>query len=258
MTTEEFIISLFCEVDDRMGKVGKHPQASLYPSEVVTIGMLRTLKGGSFRGFYRWLRRDFAALFGGLPERTRLQRLLVRQRHWCRQFMAEATEWAVLDSYAIELVHPARQAHCAWMYKLWDKGGRWLVGVRSGWLVNAQGQIVTCGWQPTLWRGDQAFFSLLEGVAEQVPVLTDMGFRRAGGLPVNVTLCRRGEHPERMLVETVFALLTRVCGLKHLNYRSKTALSAHLGYVAALYNTLLALAWQADERRPLAIAQFSL
>lgn len=258
MTTEEFIISLFCEVDDRMGQIAKHPQASLYPSEVVTIGMLRTLKGGSFRSFYRWLTRDFSALFGGLPERTRLQRLLLRQRHWCRHFMASASKWAVLDSYAIELVHPVRQTRTAWMYKLWDKGGRWLVGVRSGWLVNEQGQIVSCGWQPTLWRGDQAFFVLLEGHAEQVPVLTDLGFRRSGGVPGNVTLCRRGEHPERMLVETVLALLTRVCGLKQLSYRSKVALSAHLGYVAALYNTLLALAWQADAGRPLAIAQFSL
>lgn len=258
MTTEEFIITLFCEVDDRMGKQPKHPQAKLYPSEIVTIGLLRALKGGSFRAFYRWLSRDFRALFGRLPERTRLQRLLLRQRHWCQAFMASATDWAVLDSYAIELVHPARQARSPWMYKLWDKGGRWLVGVRSGWLINQQGQLVSCGWQPTFWRGDQAFLVLLEGRAEQVPVFADLGFRRAGGIPANVQLCKRGEHAERMLIERVFAILTRVCGLKHLSYRSMRAFSAHLGYVAALYNTLLALAWQAGEGRPLAIAQFSL
>ncbi len=48
MTTEDFIISLFCLVDDRMGKVEKRSDALLYPSELVTIGLLYALKGGSF------------------------------------------------------------------------------------------------------------------------------------------------------------------------------------------------------------------
>ena len=68
MTTEEFIIQLFCWVDDVMGDVPKHPQARLYPSEVVTIGLLYALKGGYFRSFYRWLQQGFAPLFAGLPE----------------------------------------------------------------------------------------------------------------------------------------------------------------------------------------------
>lgn len=33
----------------------------------VTIGILFALKGGHFCAFYRWLKRDFAALFAGLP-----------------------------------------------------------------------------------------------------------------------------------------------------------------------------------------------
>jgi hypothetical protein len=260
VTTEEFIITLFCQVDDRMGKVAKHPQAKLYPSEVVTIGMLFALKGGSFRSFDRWLKRDFASLFAGLPERSRLHRLLLQHRGWTKHFLASAREWLVLDSYAIELSHPVRYRHTARQlgYKLRDKGGRWLIGVRSGWLVNAAGQIVNWGWQPSMWRGDQAFFVLLEVAPASMPVLTDSGFRQAGGIPANVTLCQRGEHNERMVVETVLALLTRVCGLKQLFHRSKAALSARLGYVAALYNSLLQLAWQNTEGRPLAIAQFSL
>ncbi len=76
MTTELIIILIFCYVDDRMRDVMKHPDAKLYPSELVTIGILFSLKGVSFRAFYRWLKRDFAALFGGLPDRTRLQRAL--------------------------------------------------------------------------------------------------------------------------------------------------------------------------------------
>ena len=45
MTTELIIIGIFCIVDDMMGKMEKHPQAKLYPSESVTIGRLFALKG---------------------------------------------------------------------------------------------------------------------------------------------------------------------------------------------------------------------
>lgn len=51
MTTEDIIIHIFCKVDDRMPNVKKHPQAKLYPSELVTIGLLFALKGGYFRAF---------------------------------------------------------------------------------------------------------------------------------------------------------------------------------------------------------------
>jgi hypothetical protein len=68
MTTEEIIIQMFCSVDDEIGSMPKHPQARLYPSEVVTIGILFALKGGHFRAFYRWLSRDYAALFAGLED----------------------------------------------------------------------------------------------------------------------------------------------------------------------------------------------
>ena len=45
MTTEEFITELYCRVDDQMRDVPKHPQAKLYPSEVVTLALLFALKG---------------------------------------------------------------------------------------------------------------------------------------------------------------------------------------------------------------------
>jgi hypothetical protein len=68
MTTEDIIIHIFCHVDDRMkgeADIVKHPPARLYPSELVTIGILWALKGVSFRAFYRWLKRDYDALFAG-------------------------------------------------------------------------------------------------------------------------------------------------------------------------------------------------
>jgi len=58
MTTLDFITALFSEVDDQMRDTPKHPDARLWPSEVVTLGLLRALKGGGNRAFYRWLTRD--------------------------------------------------------------------------------------------------------------------------------------------------------------------------------------------------------
>src|SRR5215472_2442388 len=76
MTTIEFITALFCQVDDQLSGLPKHPEARLWPSEVVTLGLLHALKGVGNRPFYRWLTRDYRTLFPRLPERTRLFRLL--------------------------------------------------------------------------------------------------------------------------------------------------------------------------------------
>ena len=46
MTTEEIIIHLFCSVELHLPPRKKHPQAKLYPSELVTIGILFAIKGG--------------------------------------------------------------------------------------------------------------------------------------------------------------------------------------------------------------------
>ena len=147
MTTEDFIIELFCWVDDQMGEVEKHPQARLYPSELVTIGLLFALKGGYFRAFYRWLARDFAALFGGLPERTRLQRLLTVHQGWCVLFLAEPTFFTVIDSYGIELIHPIREGRSPrQMGKKGKSNWRWMVGMKLCWLLNDRGQVVSWAW----------------------------------------------------------------------------------------------------------------
>jgi hypothetical protein len=69
------ITALFYEVDEQLRAIPKHPEAPLWPSEVVTLGLLHALKGGGNRAFYRWLTRDYRALFPQLPERTRLFRL---------------------------------------------------------------------------------------------------------------------------------------------------------------------------------------
>ena len=109
MTTAEFIIALFYRIDNQMHDVPKHPQAALYPSEVVALAMLYALKGGSKRAFYRWLCRDWRAFFPRLPERTRLFRLFAAHADWTAAFLAAPSTLGVIDSYGIELIHPVRE-----------------------------------------------------------------------------------------------------------------------------------------------------
>ena len=109
VTTEDIIIHIFCNVDDRLSGVQKIPQAKLHPSEVVTIGILFALKGRHFRAFYRWLSRDFAALFGGLPERTALLRQIRDQQVHTNRLLALPSVLNVADNYPIELLFPIRE-----------------------------------------------------------------------------------------------------------------------------------------------------
>src|SRR5438067_8833778 len=94
LSTEVFITELFGRVDDRMREVPKHPQANLWPGEVVTLAILFALKGVGERAFYRWLVRDWLPLFPRLPERTRLFRLFAAHRSWAERFLAEPTFFA--------------------------------------------------------------------------------------------------------------------------------------------------------------------
>ena len=45
MMTVEFIMALFYEVYEQIGAIPKHPEAHLWPSEVLTLGLLHALKG---------------------------------------------------------------------------------------------------------------------------------------------------------------------------------------------------------------------
>ena len=67
MSTVDFITALFYEVDEQLRTIPKHPEALLWPSEVVTLGLLHALKGVGNRPFYCWLTRDYRPLFPRLP-----------------------------------------------------------------------------------------------------------------------------------------------------------------------------------------------
>jgi hypothetical protein len=63
MTTQDFILTLFCQVDDQMAAVPKRPDAKRSPSQVVTLALLFAIKGVGARACYRWLLRDYQAWF---------------------------------------------------------------------------------------------------------------------------------------------------------------------------------------------------
>ena len=262
MTTEEFIIALFCEIDDRMPSMTKHPQAKQYPSELVTIGLLFALKGGYFRAFYRWLKRDFDGHFGGLPHRTRLQRLLYTHREWCQVFLAEASFFTVIDSYGIELIHPIREGRSDQQIgKKGKSNWRWIVGGKLCFVLNHLGLIVAWECDTANVYDGSAFQHLVEQLQEEMLLFADMGFAKVDWQPTNLRLCHRGEWNVRMVVETVFSMLTYVCHFKHMAHKSWDYFESHLGYAMALFNLLVE--WhglQPDDYGfvHLSIAEFSL
>src|SRR5438552_3360214 len=171
MTTLDFITALFYEVDEQMGAIPKHPEAHLWPSEVVTLGLLHALKGVGNRAFYRWLTRDYRPLFPRLPERTRLFRLFRTHQDWTQVFLASPTVLGVIDTYGIELIHPMREGRSP--QQIGRKGlsnHRWIVGGKLCLLLNQWGLIVA--WAcATANVADNTFQWLIRQCEERMMVL---------------------------------------------------------------------------------------
>jgi hypothetical protein len=265
----EFVIELFCRVDDAMKGVVRHPQSKLHPSEIVALGLLFALRGIGERAFYRWADRELRSLFPHLPERTRLFRLLSVHRDWTRRFLAKPTTFGVADSFGIELLHP-------WRYGRSDKqigkkgysNHRWIVGAKFGFVLNQWGLVVD--WDTnTANVHDTSFLPLItqfeqkeEGVLQSVDmiVLADSNFHSQTD-PANLKICARGEWNQRMLIETVLSMFTGVCKLKRLAHRVWTYLNARLAFAMAAFNICASwngLAPDEDGFIRLSIAQFSI
>ena len=240
MTQEQFIIELFCRVDDMLPKTEEHHQAKLSLSELVTLGLLMALKGTSQHAFYRWIGQNWIGLFPALPERTRLFRRLKTHRKLTEKFLAEPTLFGVIDSYGIEMCHPIRENHQPNRNRIGKKGfasWKWIVGGKLCLLTNKFGLVTS--WQiKTANVSDQEFLPLVEAVSDKMIVLADIGFRRKINQPENLKICRRGEWNDRMLIETVFSLLWQVCKLKHLRQRVWAYFEMRLAFTVALFNLL--------------------
>jgi hypothetical protein len=251
MTTEDFIIGLFCRIDDRMKSVVKHSQAHLYPSEIVTLAVLFALKGVGDRAFYRWISRDWRSLF---PQfRTHAD--------WTDYFLAEPTVLGVADSYGIELLHPYRQGRSPkQMGKKGFSNHRWIVGGKLGWVLNQFG-LITAWDCATANVYDTVFHPLIRRFEDQMLVLADHGFFSKQGNPPNLKICPRGSWNVRMIVETVLSMLTTVCHFKHVAHRVWAYFRARLAFtVAAFYLLVQWNGLQPDAQGfiHLSIAEFSL
>jgi hypothetical protein len=114
------------------------------------------------------------------------------------------------------------------------------VGVKFCPVLNGRGQIVQWDFgTANLHDGD--FQETLEAV--QMGVLTDTGFHRSGrrgGDYGSLLVCSRGQANLRMLIETVFSLLSRLWCLKHITERAWKGVEARLAATVAAYNLL----WQ--------------
>lgn len=261
MTTSDFVMELFCGIDDKMSDAPKHPQASLYPSEVVTLAFMFAIKGVGNRAFYRWLKNDWVDWFPNLPDRTRLFRLFKTHRKWTERFLAEQTTLGVIDTFGIELIHPIREGRSP--QQIGKKGisnHRWIVGGKLCIVLNKLGLVVA--WDcDTANISDNTFQPLIKQFEEKMIIFGDSSFHCAKGDPTNLKLCERGQWNDRMLIETVFSMLTLVMHFKKIMHRVWDYFQMRLAFTIAAYNLLVQ--WhglQPDENGfvRLSIAEFSL
>ena len=182
---------------------------------------------------------------------------------WCEDLLAEPTFFTVIDTYGIELIHPIREGRS--VEQLGKKGKsnrRWIVGIKLCWLVNDRGEVVAWAWN-TANVHDQTFRPLAHQFDGETIVLSDFGFKKAGEVARNLKFCAHKTWSERMIVETMFSLVTRVCRLKHMAQRTARSIETHLTCVSALFNLLLTLNRRLEpdaspEDRLLKIAQYAL
>jgi len=260
-TTIEFISALFCQVDDNLADLPKHPDARLWPSEVVTLGLLHALKGVGNRAFSRWLTRDSRALFPRLPERTRLFRLFRTHHDWTQVFLAAPTVLGVIDTYGIELIHPMREGRSP--QQIGRKGlsnHRWIVGGKLCLLLNQYGLVVAWACD-TANVADNTFQWLIRQFEERMIILSDTAFHATEGDPTNLKLCQRGEWEDRILIETVLSMLTLVCHFKKVMHRAWEYFHARLAFTMAAFNVLVqwhGLLPNASGFVPLSMAEFGL
>jgi hypothetical protein len=261
MTTWDLSIALVYHVDEQLHDLPKHPEAHLWPSEVVPVGLLHALKGVGNRAFHRWLTRAYRSLLLRLPERTRLFRLCKTHQDWTRAFLAAPTVLGVIDTYGSELLHPLREGRSP--QHIGRKGlskHRWIVGGKLCLWLHQYGLVVG-GDGATAHVPAHTFQWLSQQVDGRMMVLSDTGFHAAEGAPANRTRCQRGEWQDRMLVETVRSRLTLACPCKKVMHRVWTYGHARLACTMAAFNVLVQ--WHGLQPNtsgfvPLSIAAFRL
>jgi hypothetical protein len=231
---EDIIVHLYCAISDVLGDGDcKHSQGHLWLSEIVLLGVLHSLKGGSFRQFYTWLwRRNLVHL----PERSRLGRLLRTHRATCDAFLGKRGFFNVMDTFGIEIIRPIREGRSAESTALaWKgkSGHRWIVGRKICVCINGDGEIVAFG-QAGANISDKEF-NQLANHPDSI-TLADAGFRSKTAIPSTLKICKRGEWNNRMSVETLFSLWDRICNAKRMCVKSLEGFKTRITYLVTLTN----------------------
>ena len=177
-------------------------------------------------------------------------------------FLAEPSLIGVIDSYGIELLHPIREGRSD--EQLGRKGisnHRWIVGGKLCYVLNHLGLIVSWDCDTANVYDGSAFQRLVDELADDMVIFSDIGFEKKDWHPTNLRLCKRGEWNVRMLVETCLSMLTYICHFKHSRHKVWAYFATKLGFTMALFNLLVQwYGFQPDETGfvPLSIAEFSL
>jgi hypothetical protein len=90
---------------------------------------------------------------------------------------------------------------------------RWMRGVKLAYVVNQHGRVVAWDCAPAKVY-DAVFHPLIGDLQDDMVVFTDMGVHAQAGDPPHMQPCARHTWKMRMVVETVLAMLPRVCQLK--------------------------------------------
>ncbi len=235
---DDIILYLFYTIATAIaGKDKKHSQGKLYLSEIVLCGVLFALKGISFRRFYKWLiKRE---IFPELPERSRLQRLVNKYWYLCEKLLGSKMFYGILDSFGIEIIHPIREGRSEQSKSVSKKGKsnhRWIVGRKVTITINQKYQIVKLN-DTTANECDNTLGDEHADAADIT--LTDQGFKKKEGTPESFKICKKGQWNERMAVETLFSLWTRICNMKKSFHRTVRGFKAKIAYLATLTNIIV-------------------
>jgi Transposase DDE domain len=233
---------LYCNIDDDL-EYPEHEQAKLSVSELVTIGVMFALKGGSFRRFHKWVQGNLMGCFPTLPERSRLQRRLIQYQQLVKDFLAQPSFFCIADSYGVELRHPIREFHTPKTSRIGGKGKsnkRWIHGMKVLVVINDQGEVVSFA-IALAGQADKVFNTLLSSYNQQTIILVDLGFRDKNGVPECLKLCQHKTWSERMTIEQLFSQLTRYLGTKKRHHRTEQGFQAFWSYLVIALNVIAAI-----------------
>jgi hypothetical protein len=247
MTTADFILTLFCAVDQERLDVPKPPAATLSARAVVTLALWLAITGGGPRAFYRWLTRASRPLCPQVPERTRWARLFTTHTAWPPRFLAAPTGLGVADSAGIEVLHPLREGRRpAQMGQQGTRHHRWMVG-GTRCCILPQGGLLWAWDGATATVPDTPFHPLIVPGAGQMRVWADTGFQAKTGDPAPLTVCPRGTGNPRMLGEPVLSRRTTVFYSKQVGQRVWAYFRARIASMLAACNILARWGMEVDE-----------